>query len=412
MSDYYARSMPYLGFDPAPGDVGSVEHLARQHGSGAEEIRLVSRQAAGVDLSAWRGQAATVTGQIRDQMVTALDGLAGIMDTLAQACSAWARQLSIYQGEADALEQQARTVTEEHAHLQQRQAALHLTDSTANYVELDAAQEQLLRIEQQAQELHQEYQQAASKLAGQLDARTSLWNEIFGPDGGVRTWDERLHSPTDLIAADLIIARLIRAAEENKEDAEGLLKVAKQWSSDLAESLKAAFAERFGNAISRLRSGDVTVDELAAELRDFTAETNDLIRYNDKFLEATEDLAEADHIGGLKVVGGGLDVMAILADAYTVWQPEDKGAAGGVDRGMAVANAGAAGIDLAEVAGVEFSTALIPGVGEAVAVATGLYLGGDWLYNHWTPFHDVCDDTGHVAVSAAKDVWHSVSSIF
>jgi hypothetical protein len=414
VSDYYARQMPYLGFDPAPGDGRSVEHLARQHHSGAEEIRLVSGRAAAVDLSAWQGDAATVTGLIRDQMVTALNGLADAMDTLSQTCSAWARQLSVYQGEADALEQQARTATEEHTYLQQRQKALRLTGSTATYAELDSAQSRLLQIEQQAQDLHQDYEQAAAKLANQLDAHTSLWDEIFGPDGVIRTWDERLHSPTDLMAADLIIARLIGAAEANKEDAERIVEASEKWVKELPSALKEAFEERYGNVFARLRDGDVTESDLAAELRDFTSDWDGLDRLNAAFLKAGGDAVEAAGpvLGVSQALGGTLDVMAIVADMYTVWRPSDGGTAGDVDRGMAVANAAAAGLDLAEIAGVNMALDWIPGVGEVVGVATGLYLAGDWLYHHWTPFHDFADDTGHVAVSVSKDVWHSISSVF
>ena len=42
---------------------------------------------------------------------------------------------------------------------------------------------------------------------------------------------------------------------------------------------------------------------------------------------------------------------------------------------------------------------------------------GDWLYQHWTPFHDVANDVGHATVKVADDVghvadsaWHKVSS--
>jgi hypothetical protein len=39
-----------------------------------------------------------------------------------------------------------------------------------------------------------------------------LWDAVFGPDGFLRTWDERLHSPADLAAADLVITRFIDTA--------------------------------------------------------------------------------------------------------------------------------------------------------------------------------------------------------
>jgi hypothetical protein len=59
----------------------------------------------------------------------------------------------------------------------------------------------------------------------------------------------------------------------------------------------------------------------------------------------------------------------------------------------------------------------IPGVGEVMLAASGVYLAGDFLYHHWTPFHDVADDVGHATVTvadgighAARSAWHSVTS--
>jgi hypothetical protein len=37
----------------------------------------------------------------------------------------------------------------------------------------------------------------------------------------------------------------------------------------------------------------------------------------------------------------------------------------------------------------------VPVAGEVIMIGTGLYLGGDWLYNHWSPFHDAMDTAGH-----------------
>jgi hypothetical protein len=64
---------------------------------------------------------------------------------------------------------------------------------------------------------------------------------------------------------------------------------------------------------------------------------------------------------------------------------------------------------------------VIPGVGEVVIAATGVYLAGDFLYHHWTPFRDaanaaghtivkVADATGHAAVKVADDVGHAASA--
>lgn len=62
-----------------------------------------------------------------------------------------------------------------------------------------------------------------------------------------------------------------------------------------------------------------------------------------------------------------------------------------------------------------------PVIGEVALAATGIYLAGDFLYHHWTPFRDVTNDVGHVTVKAvdeaghetvqaADSAWHSVTS--
>jgi hypothetical protein len=37
-------------------------------------------------------------------------------------------------------------------------------------------------------------------------------------------------------------------------------------------------------------------------------------------------------------------------------------------------------------------------------IGTGVYLAGDFLYHHWTPFRDVANDIGHGTVRAVKAV--------
>lgn len=51
----------------------------------------------------------------------------------------------------------------------------------------------------------------------------------------------------------------------------------------------------------------------------------------------------------------------------------------------------------------------IPVAGEVVMVGTGVYLAGDYLYHHWTPFRNVCDGVGHGTVTAAKAVGSGVT---
>ena len=104
-----------------------------------------------------------------------------------------------------------------------------------------------------------------------------------------------------------------------------------------------------------------------------------------------------------------LSGFGLLADAGTLVSPQNEGAMGWADRGVAGFNGALITANLVMDE--------IPGVGEVMLAASGVYLAGDFLYHHWTPFHDVADDVGHATVTVAdgigrtaRSAWHSVTS--
>jgi len=83
---------------------------------------------------------------------------------------------------------------------------------------------------------------------------------------------------------------------------------------------------------------------------------------------------------------------------------------------MGVANRTAAGVNGTLIV-LNMTMDEIPVVGEITLAATGIYLAGDFLYHHFTPFHDVANEVGHATVEVtdglvhgAKSAWHSVTS--
>ena len=117
-------------------------------------------------------------------------------------------------------------------------------------------------------------------------------------------------------------------------------------------------------------------------------------------------------IRGLSNTLGGL---GLAADIGTVISPQNPGALGWVDRGAATTNGLLIAADLA----FDFT----PGVGQVALAVTGLYLAGDFLYQHWTPFREVANDVGHATVDVAdafghgvvaggEDIGHRASSVF
>ena len=206
----YARSLPALGFDPAPGDVDLTRNLARQHSLVAQEARQVLALVERLNLSALQGQAADALRTVQGTFPPALRSTASAAESLQAAASSWADQLSGFQAEADALERQAAAATAQQQALQARQATLPpgtvvLTD------DLQTASATVSGIHGQAQELHQRYLAAASKTAAGVEEHSGLW----GDTEPVRKVLEAVLAPLDIVAAD----HWVSALEEGRRSA-------------------------------------------------------------------------------------------------------------------------------------------------------------------------------------------------
>ena len=109
----YARSLPHLGFDPAPGDVGLTQNLARRHYQVAQEARQALAVVERLDLSTWQGQAGQAMRALQATFPPALRNTTSAAETLQAATSSRAGQLSGFQAEADALEQTREKMAEQ-----------------------------------------------------------------------------------------------------------------------------------------------------------------------------------------------------------------------------------------------------------------------------------------------------------
>jgi hypothetical protein len=379
----YARSLPTLGFDPAPGDVDLTRNLARQHSLVAQEARQVLALIERLNLSALQGQAADALRTIQGTFPPALRSTASAAESLQAAASSWANQLSGFQAEADALERQAAAATAQQQALQARQATLPpgtvvLTD------DLQTASATVTGIHGQAQDLHQRYLAAASKTAAGVEDHPGLWADTEP----VRKVLEAVLAPLDIVAADHWIsvlkeiagvpAELVAKVDEKLSEVENLIRAGKPANGALVET---------GNLI------DATGGKMDA-----------WYAFAPGWLKTA-----AGSIAAIKGLSCTLSVLGIVADVGTVISPQNRGALGWTDRGVAGVNGLLLGADLA--------LDVLPGVGEVALAVTGAYLAGDWLYQHWTPFHDVANDVGHATVKVADDVghvadsaWHKVTS--
>ena len=320
---------------------------------------------------------------LRATFPPALRSVASTAETLQAATSHWADQLSGFQAEADALERQAARAAEHQQALQTRQAALP-PGSQVLSKDLESASAAVTAIDRQARDLHERYLEAAAKTAEDVKPK-SLW-ERTEP---VRTVLEAVLAPFDIVVADHWVGALEKVAG-----------VPSEW---VAEAGRAARRNR-GRHAGRQVTGRRADRGRAGSLETTGGKVDAWYAFAPGWLKtAAGSLAE---IRGLSYTLGGL---GLIADAGTLISPQDKGAMGTADRIVAGTNGVLIVLDMA--------TDELPVVGEVALAATGMYLAGDYLYHHWTPFHDVANEVGHATVKVtdglvhgAKSAWHSVTS--
>lgn len=205
------------------------------------------------------------------------------------------------------------------------------------------------------------------------------------PDELLPPWIEGPHAVWDALGADSALTALIDHGKAPGEWAEKLPELVKQWYSEDVNAL-AYDADR----------GLTSWDNVEAAYGRWLRKTDAAEFFTEKWLGDTKVLRAITP--GLQFLKGLTGGAAILGDISVIAHPEDKGTMGWVDRGMAGANMALVTADLVLDS--------IPGVGEVAMVGTGIFLGGDYLYHHWEPFHNLCDTVGHGTVSVAKTVWH------
>jgi transposase len=379
----YARSLPYLGFDPAPGDVGLTQHLARRHYEVAQEARQVLAMVARLNLQAWQGRAGDAMRAVQATFPPALRNTVSAAEALHAATSSWASQLSGFQAEADALERQAARASAEQQALQAKQAALP-PGSAVLTADLESASAAVSGIHRQAQDLHQRYLAAAAKTAADIGDHSGLW----GRTEPVRPVLEAVLAPLDIVAADHWVSALEKVAG-----------VPAEWVKEL------------DNQITEIKglitAGQSPVQELitAGKLAESTGGKLDAwYAFAPGWLRTA-----AGSVAGIRGLSYTLSGLGLAADVGAIVSPQDKGALGWADRGVAGFNGALITANLVMDE--------IPGVGEVMLAASGVYLAGDFLYHHWAPFHDVTDEVGHATVKVAdgightaRSAWHSVTS--
>lgn len=375
------------------GDPGELEQLADQLAAAAHGTTGLAgstrKAAAGIRSEAeWTGNAADHYTAFTGNLARGIAAIGPPQDQIAAAVREYAGYLREAQQKVAAYNAAARSAQ-----------APGATPAALASVEL-AGQDATAAVAAQ--------QAAGARAAAKVQAASKEMEDPFGPDGTVRAWIEHIHVPWDSLAGDAVLGRFLAAAAGGRED----VKVAEEFARDLPELMSGKFSEFIAPWMSALSKGEATQTELASALRAFSGDYTAIGGLNDAWKAGGQAVVATSRLGDGIALGS--DMLAITGDVYTEIKPEDSGAMGWVDRGAAGVNAAAAGLDTGyAVAGLVMGvTYEVPVVGEVAMVGTGLYLGADYLYHHWTPFHDAANDVGHAVATGAKDAWHDVTSIF
>jgi hypothetical protein len=378
----YSRSLPHLGFDPAPGDVDATRALAKRHHDVAGELRSVVSLLECTDLQDWEGKAADATrARLIGDILPALRKSLAAADRLSRATGRWAGRLQEFQSEADSLEKKAARAAEEQA----AHPAAHRAAGAEGRAASDPATYSTMSSGAgPADDLHERYLAESRRTAKDAEEDGGVMEKIEP----YRKILEAVLAPLDVVAADHWIGALEKLAGVPSERLEAL-----------DEAIEAAETAQQG--------GTLTAEQLIA-LGNKTEDAGRTIDAFDAFAPTWLRTA-AGSVAEIRGLGTTLSVLGVVADGATVVDPPDKGAMGYVDRGAAGLNGG---LIVANMAMDE-----IPVAGEVVMIGTGVYLAGDFLYHNWTPFRDVCNDVGHASVTAVESTghavgsaWHSVSS--
>jgi len=356
----YARPMPYLGFDPAPGDVGLTRAMARQYAAVAQELGSVVSAVRGVDTSGWTGAAADALRTSLGTLPPALSQAIATARELESAASSWAGQLAGFQSEADALEKKAQAAAT--APKPKAPPGGHAPQPPGG-----PAPSPLDAIQAQARELNGRYLAAAGKTASGVSEDPGLWEK----SEPLRDVLEFVLAPLDMVAADHWIDWLQKAAG-----------VPAGWLKDVDSQLE---------TIQSLQAEGKSATQMIEDTASLIERVGGKLDAWDAFAPAWLKSADGSltEIRGLSYTLSGL---GLASDAGTIISPEDTGAMGWADRG-------AAGINGALIV-ANMTTDEIPVVGEVTMLGTGTYLAGDFLYHHFKPFHDFADGVGHDTVKA------------
>jgi hypothetical protein len=260
-------------------------------------------------------------------------------------------------------------------------------------------------------------EQAGKDLAWALEKAAEGLNYAFDDSGPFHAWLENLSRPVDALAGDAWAEAVIARGDKAKETAEFVEDLNKDFAEETVKILSPAAKDAlqsFGDLPDLAAEGNLQeLDNALAEWQRLRGLTEAV---GNSALKGTSPLL-ARLLPGLKTFGGVLDAAAIAGGIYNMVKPPEydhgnlraltriAGGASVIDGTVGIIEK-AGFVDFEELAIGAVDMSFVPGVGEALGVAAGLYLAGDYIYHNTHQIAHAFDTARHEVAHVADDVGH------
>jgi uncharacterized protein YukE len=334
----------------------------------------------GIQSSAnWTGSAASAYGTFTGNTAHAVTGFENPLHTVATSIRTYAGVLK------SAQQQVANAVTTANNNIKANPGS---------------AQTEISGAQKTASDAQSDVQKAGDQAASEIGEEKSGFDEFMEKIEPGRQANEWAHLPFDASASD---AWLDKVLDTWKEAAEGKVTSAKAAQSALEQDLQQTFDDEVGSIAHDYDNGEASMEDVESAFAKYASTAKTATSAAADTVDSAETgLNIAKAAGAASKVMGGL---AIAGDVLTIIDPPDKGVLGHVDQVAAGGNAVSTGaVLLALNAGDE-----VPVWGEVMATGTGLYLAGDFIYDHRQAIGHAAVAAGHGIVTAGKATVHGIS---
>ena len=379
----------------SPGQLEALADTLDQHASRVTDVARATGTVTGLVRTdaEWTGQAADSYSQFTDEFSSRIGRVAPPLNQIAAAARTY----------ASALRNAQQQVTAYNDIVESPEATSgHITPALlqAAYAAQDSANQACASC-----------QAAGSQAAGQVKSATAQLTAVFKADPADKDKDpafesvlEKVHTALDASGIDGILWFIGKNADLAEKFMKALPKQEQDWLLDMMRA----------DVSAKVANPEADIDELASQTTSRWLSMGDAAEtFGEEFAQSTKMLGLVSRTG--RLAGG---PIAIAGDVLTMIHPSQSGAMGWVDRGDAGVNAAVVGADTAgavgEALGIDALASLSLGpVGVGIAVGTGLYLAGSYLYAHDAWFrNDLAKPVGHFFVDVGEGTAHVAAKVY